>query len=549
MIEENFNIKLLDVDKFIKVNDIKPITNPVMFNANKQPTDDGLLSNIIFGVTKETRSGVYGYINLRGRFLQPLVYKIWCKVDSNIKNIVHGIKRYTLSQGGQFVEDPEGETGLDFLEKCVKSKKIKFRSTGSIRRDNFIKFLKNNLDVMFIDKLLVIPPFYRDVKTDGGKISVGDINKLYINIIVISKALEEGNMYGFNVNDSIKGKIQEGMLEIYNWFGSGTDSNPHGGIPGKFGVMRRAGISKTTDYATRLVMSAPQLNVESMDEIRADLDHSLIPLSSAAVNFFPFVIFEMRRFFENEFISNDVYAVVNEKKERIDKYHIQDYQISFSDIVLKRELDRFINGQSDRFRQVLVPLKDNPKKGIPMAFKGYNVTYEEYLQKYKDKDLHGIMTRPLTWCDVIYLSTMEAVKNKMILITRYPIDTFYNQFTTKVRLSSTKETEPMTINGVYYPYYPKIRELGIDTSNKFVDTINISNCYLGSIGGDYDGDMVTVKGIYTDEANAELEKQLNSKIHYINLGCKSVIEISNEAIQSLFALTITIDDTLTDPKF
>ena len=41
-------------------------------------------------------------------------------------------------------------------------------------------------------------------------------------------------------------------------------------------------------------------------------------------------------------------------------------------------------------------------------------------------------------------------------------------------------------NGEYYKYYPKIREkdIGIDTSNLFVDTLRFSNAYLSGCGGD-----------------------------------------------------------------
>mgnify|MGYP007092389746 FL=1 len=37
----------------------------------------------------------------------------------------------------------------------------------------------------------------------------------------------------------------------------------------------------------------------------------------------------------------------------------------------------------------------------------------------------------------------------------------------------------------YYPKYPKIRQedIGTDTSNKFIDTLNISNLFLNGIGG------------------------------------------------------------------
>ena len=40
----------------------------------------------------------------------------------------------------------------------------------------------------------------------------------------------------------------------------------------------------------------------------------------------------------------------------------------------------------------------------------------------------------------------EATKDKMILITRYPIDSYYNQFCTKIKVASTLVTEPMIVN-------------------------------------------------------------------------------------------------------
>lgn len=46
----------------------------------------------------------------------------------------------------------------------------------------------------------------------------------------------------------------------------------------------------------------------------------------------------------------------------------------------------------------------------------------------------------------------------------------------------------MIINNVVYKHYPKIRQqdIGKNTSNLFVDTMNIANMYLGAICGDYE---------------------------------------------------------------
>ena len=536
--QDNLQVSLLDVDDFVKKNNLVEITNPVIFDASSNPTSDGLLSNTIFGITKESRASTFAYISLKKKFLQPLVYRIWSKVDSKIKSVIHGIGTYSIDKSGNIVEDPKGDNGIDFLRKNLD--KIKFRETDSIKHERYVKFLNDNRKNFFTDKLIVIPPFFRDIKVDGGKISVGDINKLYINVMVSASAIGDSTEYGFSIGKSVEGRLQEGLNEIYKWFGTGTDSNPNGGLPGKFGVIRRANLSKTTDYATRLVMSAPKLDVENMEDIRADFDYSVLPMTSAAANFFPFVIFHMRRFFENEFIGDTKYPILD-KDGTIIYGEIEDYQIQFSDEVLKKELDRFIHGYSDRFRPVKVLCRVKGKQEyLDLKWKGF----------YKEPDVKALKNeRPLTWCDVIYMACEEAVKDRMILITRYPIDTFYNEFATKIRLSSTIETEEAVFDNVVYTHYPKIRkeDIGKDTSSSFIDTMNICNGYLDSIGGDYDGDMVTIKGVYTDEANAELKKQLASNIHFINLGGNPVISTSKESIQALYAMTLILPDTKLSP--
>ena len=83
---EHLKTSLLDVDKFIRVNQLKEITNPVFFNG-PTPTEDGLLSNEIFGITKAERSGIYAYIDLGGSFFHPLVYKTLCKLNNKISDI------------------------------------------------------------------------------------------------------------------------------------------------------------------------------------------------------------------------------------------------------------------------------------------------------------------------------------------------------------------------------------------------------------------------------------------------------------------------------
>lgn len=47
----------------------------------------------------------------------------------------------------------------------------------------------------------------------------------------------------------------------------------------------------------------------------------------------------------------------------------------------------------------------------------------------------------------------------------------------------------MVINGKFYKWYPKLtqQDIGSNTSNKFIDTMSISNALLKLMGADYDG--------------------------------------------------------------
>ena len=110
----------------------------------------------------------------------------------------------------------------------------------------------------------------------------------------------------------------------------------------------------------------------------------------------------------------------------------------------------------------------------------------------------------------------------------------------------------MYIDNEYYPFYPKIRDedIGKNTGDKFIDTMMISNLYLPGIGGDYDGDTATVRGVYTVEANEELEKHMHSKANFIDVGGNTIRYSSGDAIQSLYNLTRILPDMkLTNPTF
>lgn len=554
------SINPLDIEKFIKVNELKEVTNPIFFSANSVPTSDGLLSNEIFGITMNSRSNVFAYINLGGKyFIHPMIYAIWKKVDRNIVKCVHSVSNFRLSNEGYLEENEDGETGIDFLRKNIS--KIHFKQSDSFVRKANIAFLEKFKNITFIKNYLVIPAYYRDVSTDGSRVGVGDINKLYQYLLMACNSLREMDQLGITTYDATVGRIQDLLLEIYDYFTKGEvqGKTTGAGIAGKFGILQHGVQSKTTDYSSRLVISAPNLKVESMDDLLTDVDHVALPLASAITNFYPFVLAYVRQFFMNEYNNNPIrnaYSSSTNTKES-KKVKLKDYRISFSDDVLKEEIDRFIHGIANRFRPIELPTEDPKYPVVYINFKGRHATEEEVTNDLEKEDDNRvpITERVMTWCDLLYMAAIEVTADKMVLITRYPIDSCYNQFPCGINVSSTIKTEPMVINHKLYKHYPYIRteDIGKNTTNKFIDTLNISNVYLGIIDGDYDGDQVTVKSVYSIEANNELRNQLNSKRHFIALGGNNVMETTNEGVAALYALTMNPtsekEGIYTDPIF
>lgn len=559
-------IELLDQNKFIKNNECKQITNPTFFGSNGAPTPDGLLSNEIFGITQTDRSGIFGYIDLTEYFIDPSCYKVLCKLDKKFKAIVHGTETFSINEEGQLVPDENGGTGIKWLKKNFDKLSFFKQGNKSIIRDIRAKFivLNHKNGRMWINKYIVIPPYYRDVNTSGKYTGVGQINTLYVHLITASRSLKENNDYGLSMADTTCARIQNTLVCIYDWFCGNNNPNLQDkgtGMSKKFGLIRRANMSKTSDYSSRLVLSAPELKVESKDDLMVDLDRSAIPLAAVAADFYPFMMFHMRRFFEQEFQNINVYPVIGPDGKM---YHlpIKDPMYAFNDDELKARLKEFLYSYDNRFIPVEVPvdweaagIKPFVKEGqgIPMMFKG---TFEPHEEKFGDlnKVVEPAFMRPLTWCDVIYIAAKASSKDKICSITRYPFDGYFNTIYTGIEVSSTKETEHIYLNGEYYKFYPKIRanEILQPTGNKFVDTLQMCNLYLKGAGADYDGDTASVKGSFYIETNEEQKKFVRSKANFINTGVSNIRVSSNESVQATYNLTKVLygdDKKLTNPIF
>lgn len=536
-------VSILDPTRFIKVNDIRPISNPIFFNRNNEPTADGLLSNEIFGITTTERRSTFGYIDLSGWFIHPLYYKIMCKVDKKFKDCVHGTKSFILDKKGNLVEAENGSNGIKFIKDNIA--KIKFRESTSTKMQDFVKFLEMNKKIAFMKELMVIPALYRDVQSTGGKTGVGEINTLYMNILISIKALKDSDEMGFSLSAATRARVQELILQVYDWFGSGTEIGGNATpavLPGKLGVIRRAGTGKTADNAARNVITAPNYKEDYMYDFIVDTTHAAMPLATVCVNFRQYMMFHCRRFFDNIFSGDGGfnYNIIDKNGKNL-SVHVKDPEINFSDKRIGEEIDRFIKGYANRLIAVEVPIVEKISGKAYLRFIGQQCSEDQYKAHLKDGTLLDVpvLDRAMTWCDVFFICAQEFIDNKVVLLTRFPIDSYYNQFPQQIRISTTNKTEPMIIRNKFITHYPMIRpeDIGSNTSTMFIDSVQFSNAHLDSIIGDYDGDTVSDKGVATVEANEELLEYMNSVAFYIPLSGKNIRNTNKDGLQAIYGLT------------
>ena len=506
----------MNVDKFVQANNLQRITNPILLERGYVPSPDGLLSTEIFGSNTSKRKVTFAYIDLNGHFLQPLAYKTLKRVFTKLDSLIAGITYYSISKEGYLEEDPNGETGIEFLYKNWN--KIKFKENDSKIRTERIDLFKNfTRDEIFMTKQIVCPPFYRDINlqnTDSKKPSVHEINGPYQKLIRLASMLTQGNfaitLHGTRLN------IQQEIVVVYDYFKARIEK--------KNGFIRQAVLGKSDDYCSRLVISAPQYTKNKASEMPVDFYHSGLPLSHCISTFAPFFVGWIQNFLVNNLEVNGYKIPVRDAKGKLRYVKPKDVAVQFNDEKINKMMTKFIFNYSNRFDPIEVEFENGEVRNLIIS--GVDPKT-------------GPFERDMTLTDLFYIAAEDILKDKHIYITRYPITDHLGIFPNRIHVASTIETTPMVISGKEYKYYPVI-DMNMPKEKvavNFVEVLQMSNVYLKAIGGDYDGDQVTVKSVFSQEANEEAEKKMKAISNILSVNGNNVRKTTNEAVQTLYMMT------------
>lgn len=530
---KSLSVNLLDVEKFVKVNALSEVRNAVYLENGRNFTPDGVLSNEIFGMDTYSRRNRFAYIDLKQHYMSPLAALKLYSYDRKLSDVLYARGRYKLV-GDTLVEDPDGEAGPEFLYRIWG--KVKVKDKESITTKEIQTFYEEDRDNLFITKFPVIPAFYRDINKQA--MASGDtfeirkssalINSQYCSIISYVQSLNTYTNAFASMTYNTQSRIQTILVDIYNSLMVETVK----GKPSKFGMLRRSLAGKNLPYTSRLVVTAANLNKRSFSQLQTRFGYATVPLAYICSMFMPFMIHDLKEFFEQEFIRGGKYPVVH--KDGSTEYVT--FTESYSENDISGMIVKFINSPETRFQELQTPPDVNGRRypiRVTGRFNKDNTTF----------------SRNATYTDILYMSAVRVCKDKHVDITRYPMDNPNGQNPYRIIIATTNETNPVTIGDTVYDFYPVIKG---DPLNVFISTGQISNTMLGPMGCDYDGDTVSIRPRWTKESNQDAERLITSNAYVLNMEGKCMRKMEKDFLITQYTLTKSKglkDINKTPPKY
>ena len=465
-------IDLFNIEEFVDINELQEVKSAVLFQRGDIPHPEGLISNEIFGITTKSRKETFAYIDLHGYFFVPHVYKVLKRLYRNIEKIINGELYVSIGEDGRLVKDENGETGLEFIYNNWDKIQWALDDTDSgmkKERLNLVKTLPKN--EIFSRYAIVIPAFYRDIKSTSSGGEVDNINNLYGKLIRTATLVKEKDLFSFQFN-MVNYNIQNTLVDIYDFFKHKLEK--------KQGLLRKYLLGRNVDYCTRSVITAPSYHANRPEDLMIDFRHANLPISQICSLCFPFVIAWVKKFFEREVFdtknSKIIYDPVTDTVE--DNIELKNPESYFSDRYLKKMIDTYIKDPESRFDKIFIPSNSNHKLYLRFTGKRIDPTTKA--------ELPSIAYRPMTWTDILYMACEDVTRDKHCMITRYPLLDEFGIFIAEIRVCSTTETDMVSYNGKIYNWYPRI-DFDVPSekiASKFLDSIQFSNSYLPGLDGD-----------------------------------------------------------------
>lgn len=524
-----FNVKLIDNNRS-RVSGILPVASLDIFDsATGEFHPQGLYSNIIFGREGErSRDKQYSFINLRTKVFQPTYFEELRRLKGLYAEILTQRSYATWDASiKDFVKATpiDGRTGFSFFMEHFDD--LRILEGKSAARKRRVKFLKKWKDKALIDYLIVLPAGLRDVTIkDDGQYEEDDVASLYRKVLGVANTINPDLMKGDDpALDARRKNLQNGLVDVYNYI--------MGMINGKRGFAQRKFAARRVFYSTRNVISAMETGGFDLDDPRMPhVNETFVGVNQFAKAGEPLFI----RQFKQGPLADFLYDL-NEEPKAINPKTLKREPIT----VVQKQLDKWLTndgivGIVNNFKEPLI--QKQPVKIGKHYVKLIYIDDDTYMLLDSIDDLpEGLdknKVRPMTWLELMYITCRDFQHKPRNLQTRFPVTGTESAYPTRPKLKST--TPALTLrermpNGeisdnIDYEF-PDIRE-------SVFATMAVHPSRLKGLGGDHDGDMLSLTFVWGDESIDEIDAKFGNAASYVTSTGKLVLPFTTDTTNWVF---------------
>lgn len=512
-----FNISLLTNKREAVVSNLLSVKSlSLMDHLSSDFHQHGLYSTVIFGQqgTKD-RDRRRSWIDLKVPVFNPVYFKELKRLKALYADIILGRayakfdekeKDFVRSNDGIL----DGETGFSFFIKHFD--KLVFKKGESKERQLRIEVLETYRKEALTTFLIVIPAGLRDVQFDeNGRPVEEEIGPIYRKIISATNTIPDNLPDAENpLLDGPRRSIQIGLNEIYEYI-LNILSGKKGFISGKFGSRRVFGT--TRNVLTSMETSASILG----DDKQPDLSTTINGLFQFIKGTEPILgLYELKHGFLKDFFDSlDMETMlINRKTLKAEPV-----------VISSRQRDKW--GTKEGIQKLINGYKNVKSRHKPVFIDGY------YLKLiYQDDKYFRVLNsidelpsgwskdnvRPMTWTEMFYLHAEKIMPRTRVFNTRYPVtglgSTYPSEIYIKTTITGLRLTE---LDENWNPTERVVLEFPRTTENMaFHESMVVHPSFLGPLGADFDGDMLSCNYVWSKDSVAEIDELLGSWENYLS---------------------------------
>jgi len=264
-------LQFLDIEGFTK--NLTPVTSSDYLTKDGGFSINGLFSETIFGtIGSDDRRVNFSFIFLNSKVVHPTALRLLYGLNRKIEKFLSTEQNFSLDKNGELIEDQDGVSGISAFIELYPRLKIR---KDTDRRTKIINSLNKEYEKgnLFIDKLPIIPPGFRDAyQNEDNEWVVDKMNDYYLTIMKRASNVKSSEGSGI-LYDLINYGLQQAIVE--------HDKFIQTRISKKHGLIRNQMLGKRIDFSSRAVITpGPDLKVNEIG----------VPFRMALTLFEPFII-------------------------------------------------------------------------------------------------------------------------------------------------------------------------------------------------------------------------------------------------------------------